>query len=133
MKGRKKSTDVMKVIKGTDQKVRMSGDATLQNLQITKVPPTPKLLDTTGKKVYRDTCREMISLRMLNTLNVTLVYMYAELLSLYIAESKVMTKLALFDRVLKICTELGFTPASQSRILGNIKNKSQEETEYENL
>jgi len=69
MAGRPPISDKLKKIRGTDQPTRLRG-ATVMGEQIIKPPPAPKFLSTKGKKHWRDHCRELISLGLLDSLSI---------------------------------------------------------------
>ena len=154
MAGRKRTPDALKVIKGTDQPVRMSGDASY-SIVITKAPAPPKHLSKEAKKVWKSVAREMVNMKLLTTLNVMTLSIYADLVAQYIRINEdielmkgnvivmngrnaqlnplIVAKNMTIAQIMKLSTEFGFTQAAQSRIMGVMKSVNEEENDYMKL
>lgn len=97
----------------------------------------------------------MVNLKLLTTLNAMNVAIYCDLLAQYLEVVKKMNesnnamlimagktvainplitiKSMTVAQIMKISNDFGFTPASQSRILGTMKAVNEEENDYDNL
>ena len=150
MAGRKRTSDSLKVIKGTDQPVRMTGNAS-GSIVISSVPLAPKHLNKEARKVWKSVATEMVNLRLLTTLNVMALAIYADLIAQYMKINSelddtyllkgksvqlhplLIAKNMVISQIMKLSTEFGFTPAAQSRIMGNLKATDEEQDQYNEL
>nr|DAZ61851.1 MAG TPA: terminase small subunit [Caudoviricetes sp.] len=137
-KGRKKISDELKSLRGTDQPCRMDGNLTPTTSAVVSIPRSG--LKGTAKKVFEVVATELIHNRLLDMVGVDLLVAYAREMGLYhdmmrdaekegytivvetkfgtttlvnpkrkIAESALMNAKAL-------SAEFGLTPASRSRV-----------------
>ena len=151
---RPKTPDSIKIMKGTDQPVRMSGK-NITDTSIEKIPFAPKWLSDSGKGFYKKLTKEFNAKKLLTNSNLDLVIMLANEMSVYVdleKESKIYLKGDIivlehddeggeivrdnmktyykfrklskdaYGNVVKLSSEFGLTPASISRIIGNIKD-----------
>lgn len=147
-KGRKKLPDIVKISRGQTKPSRMSGDKPVFNLfTVDSLPPAPNFLNETGKQVYLDTVKQLIELRLVNSVNFPLIIAYANNIGIYYeAETYMRQKTRLspvrgpegdiiklnvspyhkiandaLDRALRIASEFGITPSAQTKIMSLIK------------
>lgn len=66
--GRKPIPNSLKVLKGTDQPCRMRNEIEVQ--KISKMPPAPKWLGKTGRKLYRDKAEYLINADILSHVDI---------------------------------------------------------------
>jgi P27 family predicted phage terminase small subunit len=154
-KGRKAISDQAKRMKGTDQPVRMNGNTNVGIPVITKLPP-PKNLSATGKKIYRSAGSLLLSLNILNVLNLPQFYQYCKETELYYdimnemptteelihdvtdKQGNLTTKVKALRKIAEtalgnskmLAAEFGLTPSAQAKIISHLapKQKSPLET-----
>ena len=146
--GRKSLPDNVKILRGTNQKVRMKNNDSVF-VPVNKLPPAPDFLNNEGKKIYSKIGKYLLDLKILNAANLLTfsalcrefgIYWEAELSmkNLYdrwvsitdsqgnkrtvaTAQHKI-SKEALANAV-KLASEFGLTPASMSKISAQPEKK----------
>jgi len=145
-KGRKVTSDNLKIMKGTDQKCRMTGKGTSLSV-ISKVPPAPSWFNPLARTVYMDVARELLAQNLLHIVGLPLVISYCNTIAVHLqleeqlsTEGRFITietknglceaispkhkaSLDTLDKALKISAEFGFTPISQQRIISQVTEK----------
>jgi len=151
MKGRKPTPSALKVLRGTDQPVRMN--KTTEAATISKLPPPPKWFSTTAKKIYKAKGQELINQNIMSSLDLDMFILYCNEYSIYIETSEVIAKIPYADKLSEssaevyrrirqqnqqawercksIAVEFGFTPSARSRVKA-IENNNQQ-SEFEKL
>lgn len=148
-KGRKNLPAEIKKLRGTAQPCRersTPGDDAVARLTDAKAPAW---LDTTAKRIFRSKAEQLISLRVLTVLDIDLLSLYAQSYSLIVealekikAEGKFNTLYNdegqvigfvenpymkvyrdNFDRVQKLSTHFGFSPATRKGLLALVDKK----------
>jgi P27 family predicted phage terminase small subunit len=136
MKGRKPIPNALKTMRGTDQPVRMAEETNVT--VISKLPPPPKWLSEIGKKIYKNKGRELISQKVMATLDLDMFLLYCNEYAIYLETSEFINEVPLkaaisegsekalnrairknqraWERAKSIAIEFGFTPSSRSRI-----------------
>lgn len=80
--GRKKTTNITKRIRGTDQPCRKIEEIEVE--KIIKIPSAPKFLTKTGKKIYRTLGQSLMVKGIINELNILSFALLCSELSKYI-------------------------------------------------
>ena len=151
----RKTTNIMKVLKGTDQKVRMDAEINLKPLP--KLPPAPKLLSKYGRQVYRKLGNVLLVKNELNDHNIVGFTMFVAEFSMWydimlefnngteeiIIEQvnkngseyktinpKYRVARDAGDRAISLLKEFGFTTLSLTRVASMIKGNP-DNNEYE--
>lgn len=154
MAGRKPTPNAIKKLKGTNQPVRMRDEPNFGT--IVKVPPAPKYFNKYAKREYKTVCARLLTINILNDVNIALVAAYAlEIGKYYEAEEK-LSEVGRLDiskdadgNILKIsrlpldkmasdylanakslAVELGLTPASSSRVKAPEQKQSNQLAEF---
>lgn len=155
--GRKKIPDELKILRGTDQPCRMTGDAVSMGTALVSLPRSG--LKGTSKKVFEVVAAELVNNSLLDMVGADLVVAYAREMGLYhdtmrelekegyileietkfgtskivnpkrkVAESALMNAKAL-------AAEFGLTPASRSRVSALLSSAPQKDdfTDFEEI
>lgn len=155
-KGRKKIPDEMKILRGTDQPVRMN-DHKPEITFLSKLPPPPKNFSSKGKKLYKNVGDEFMTKKLLNKVNIYFFVAWCREMSIYFdaedlipdIRSRMKDDLNINDEILntkkihkiskealmnalKIGVEFGMTPSSQSKIIAPFVNKLDDFENYLN-
>lgn len=146
--GRKRISDKDKIMRGTDQPVRMSGDSDLME-PVSKLPSTPGWLNKSGRKMYRTLGQSMVAAGILNELNVVPFSMLCNEIGKYVelsndikvegythtwddeknnrtvitANPKVKQASDSLKNAKVLASEFGMTPASLAKIASMINTK----------
>lgn len=143
-KGRKPIPDAVKVMRGTDQPCRMSGDDGVEKIesinQITSCSRMKLLPTKRAKEIFKTKANQLIALRVLTELDLEHLAVYANSLDVlftcldgmrrpaeekydkngnligYIAPPELGLYKQMVEHVNKIGAEFGFTPLSRQRI-----------------
>jgi P27 family predicted phage terminase small subunit len=141
MAGRKPKPDALKVLTGTDQPVRMNGNAPAFG-KITKLPSYPSYLNKGGKKIYKDIAASLAIAGILNSINIQMLIMYCHHLGVHYeaeknlgdvefrihemsskngdtyTQAKAMHKISqdALKSAKMLATEFGITPSAQARL-----------------
>ena len=145
-KGRKATLDSVKIMKGTDQKCRMSGKGTSLAV-ISKVPPSPSWFTPLARKIYKDATRELMSKHLLHVVSLTSLVSFCNMMAKHLELEQEMSEEGRFvtiesktgsyetispkhkaskdalELALKIAVEFGFTPVSSQRIINQVTKK----------
>jgi P27 family predicted phage terminase small subunit len=143
MKGRKKLPDSIKKIQGETRPCRLSNDRPLFKLQeVENLPAPPEYMNDVAIMIYRDVCKQLIELGLVNNANFALIVSYAQCIGRhYDAEIEIKKQgMVITDSfgnkktnpyikisndsmtlALRIGAEFGLTPSAQSRIMNLIK------------
>jgi len=154
MAGRKPLPDKLKVIRGTNQRCRMSKNS-MEVEQVTKIPPAPTWMSKTGRKIYKDTASELAKAGLLQKIGLSILLSYCNMMSRHIeAELKIKETKAVIpvrddkgnvrgiavspwhrisidalNAARSIAAEYGMTPSSQSRIIAPFLGKEKNEND----
>lgn len=143
-KGRKPLPDAIKVMRGTDQPCRMSGDDGIEKIddikQITSCSRLKLLPTKRSKEIFKTKANQLISLRVLTELDLEHLAVYANSLDVlfsclegmreppkekynkygdligYIPPPEINLYKQMVEHVNKIGAEFGFTPVSRQRL-----------------
>lgn len=143
-KGRKPLPDAIKVMRGTDQPCRMSGEDGIEKIedikQITSCSRLKLLPTKRSKEIFKTKANQLISLRVLTELDLEHLAVYANSLDVlfsclegmrepvkekynkdglligYIPPPEINLYKQMVEHVNKIGAEFGFTPVSRQRI-----------------
>lgn len=137
MKGRKAIPSAMKVLRGTDQPVRMPEQENAP-ARVEKLPPAPKWFSALAKKIYKTKGQELINQNVIATVDLDMFLLYCNEYAAYIESSEELRKWKMTDnlgedamkrykrlvqinkqaweRSKSIAIEFGFTPSARSRV-----------------
>lgn len=145
-KGRKKISDSVKALHGTDQPCRMAGDAASTGTAVVALPRSG--LKGTAKKVFEVVAMELIHKRLLDIVGIELVVSYAREMGLYhdamreaekegfilevetkfgttkIVNPKRKVAESALANAKSLAIEFGLTPASRSRVAALLSDDS---------
>ena len=83
MKGRKPKPTQLKVLSGTDQPCRINPNEA-KSKPVDKVPSAPKWLSSLGKKIYKDTTRQLMASKVLTPVDLQMLITYCQEYANYI-------------------------------------------------
>jgi P27 family predicted phage terminase small subunit len=141
MKGRKRTSTALKVLKGTNQPSRINQNE-MPVIVITKIPHPPKWFSPLARKIYKDCTRTLMASRILSKVDLQLLVAYCHEYSNYLEimekfdtdiEEQIVTSItksgsikqinplfkiamASLDRAKIIGVEFGLTPSSRSKV-----------------
>ena len=143
-KGRKPLPDAVKVMRGTDQPCRLSGDDGVEKItcldQVTGVLSRKYLPTAQSRKLFQEKANQLIALRVLTELDLEHLAVYANSLDVlfsclegmrkpavpkynkegqligYVPRPEIALYRQMVDHVNRIGAEFGFTPVSRQRI-----------------
>lgn len=151
MKGRKPTPGALKVLRGTNQPVRMN--KTSEPGSIEKLPPPPAWFGKLAKRIYRTKGQELINQKVLSLLDIDMFVLYCNEFAVYIETSEQIAQIPLkaklgeeqnevykrirqqnqqaWERAKSIAIEFGFTPSARGRV--KILTGSNQMSEFEKL
>lgn len=158
MRGRKSLPDAVKIMRGTDQPCRMSGDDGITKItdvnQIKSVAGLKLLPTKRAKAIFKQKANQLIGLRVLTILDIEQLAVYANSLDVlfdcldgmrrpaikkidkdgnlvgYVTPPEVALYSKMVEHVNRIGSEYGFTPVSRQRIK---QDGGEEENEIEEV
>jgi len=148
MKGRKRTLDSIKRIRGTEQKCRST--AIQRRFSHYNAPPPPDFMNEIGKRIYQDIINYLAGLQAMEAIDLFQVIAFSHYAGLFMElESRLGSDRAemvesksgrremkkvdhcismdLFDRAIRAASELGITPTMRGKIFGSVKQLNSED------